>query len=83
MNDGALGAEYHRLGRLGIDPMLAAYQRPRFADVARALGVPSHTIDNVAQAGAVMDEFRSAGGPLLIDVRTSRRSIVPLYRPAP
>jgi len=83
MNDGALGAEYHRLDRLGIDPMLAAYERPRFADVARALGVPSRTIDDVAQAGAVIDEFRSSGGPLLVDVRISRRSIVPLYRPAP
>jgi thiamine pyrophosphate-dependent acetolactate synthase large subunit-like protein len=83
MNDGALGAEYHRLDRLGIDPMLAAYERPRFAEVARALGVPSRTIDDVAQASAVMDEFRSSGGPLLVDVRTSRRSIVPLYRPAP
>jgi thiamine pyrophosphate-dependent acetolactate synthase large subunit-like protein len=83
MNDGALGAEYHRLGRMGIDPMLAAYERPRFADVARAFGLPAHTVDDAAQAAAVMDEFRSSGGPLLVDVRTSRRSIVPLYRPTP
>jgi acetolactate synthase I/II/III large subunit len=83
MNDGALGAEYHRLGRLGIDPMLAAYERPRFAEAARALGVPSRTIEDVAQTGSVMDEFSTSGGPLLVDVRTSRRSIVPLYRPAP
>jgi acetolactate synthase I/II/III large subunit len=81
MNDGALGAEYHRLGRLGIDPELAAYGRPAFEAIAKAFGVPARTLDSVAGAGAAVEAFLSAEGPLLVDVRTSRRSIVPLYRP--
>jgi acetolactate synthase-1/2/3 large subunit len=81
MNDGALGAEYHRLGRIGIDPDLAAYERADFAAIASAFGVPARTLDTPAGVSDVVDAFFSGDGPLLVDVRASRRSIVPLYRP--
>jgi acetolactate synthase I/II/III large subunit len=81
MNDGALGAEYHRLGRMGIDPDLAAYDRAGFEAIAKAFGLPAYTLDTVAGAGDVVEAFLAADGPMLVDVRASRRSIVPLYRP--
>jgi acetolactate synthase-1/2/3 large subunit len=81
MNDGALGAEYHRLGRMGIDPDLAAYERAGFEAVAAAFGVRARTLASVEGASDVVAEFLAADGPLLVDVRASRRSIVPLYRP--
>jgi thiamine pyrophosphate-dependent acetolactate synthase large subunit-like protein len=83
LNDGALGAEYHRLARMGIDPDLAAYERAGFQAVAEAFGVPAYTLRSVEEAREAVAKFLAGDGPMLIDVRTSRRSIVPLYRPLP
>jgi acetolactate synthase I/II/III large subunit len=82
MNDGALGAEFHRLAGMGFDPGQAAYEPPAFARIGEAFGIPSSTLRDPSEAAGAVGAFLSEGGPRLVDVRTSRRVVGRYYRAA-
>jgi acetolactate synthase I/II/III large subunit len=80
MNDGALGAEYHRLASMGFDPNQSAYEPPEFAKIAEAFGIPASTVRDPDEVGAAVHAFVREGGARVVDVRTSRRVVGPYYR---
>ena len=72
MNDGAYGAEFHKLRAAGKSVELTLFDNPQFEDVARALGCTGATARSV-------DELRSAAAtagtldhPLVIDTKITR-----------
>jgi thiamine pyrophosphate-dependent acetolactate synthase large subunit-like protein len=69
LNDGAYGAEVHRLGARGGDPDLARFGRPDLAAVARAFGLGGARL---AAPGDLGRAIATAGGTsLVIDVPMS------------
>jgi acetolactate synthase I/II/III large subunit len=80
MNDGALGAEYHRLERIGFSRDLAAYERADFRRIGEAFGLRASTAETVDQALDAAAQFTRSPEPTLVDVRCSRRVIAPYYR---
>lgn len=71
MNDGALGAEVHKMQAKGLDGSLALVPSPDFAALARGLGATGVSLDNEQElATAVRDAIR-AGGVTVIDAKIS------------
>lgn len=82
VNDGALGAEYHKLRSRGYDPMPAAVPPPPFVEVATAFGLRAAKARTVSELDAALKDA-AAGlrkGPWLIDVRISRSVLAEDYR---
>lgn len=75
LSDGALGAEYHNMVAEGYDPDLSLLPDVDLAGVARQFGCRAGTLTAVDQLGAMVSEFLSGSGPMLIDARVSRRVI--------
>ncbi|MER7007874.1 thiamine pyrophosphate-binding protein [Dactylosporangium sp. NPDC000555] len=84
LNDGAYGAEVHRLGARGGDCGLARFGRPDFAAIAAGFGVRGV---RAAAPDAIGEAVRGAGdGPLVVDVPMSATAISEPYQrmfPAP
>lgn len=78
MNDGALGAEYHKLASSGHDPTEALAEPPDLAVLATALGGRGLRLDDVGHAEAVLPWFDPANGPHVVDCAVSRRVVGPL-----
>jgi thiamine pyrophosphate-dependent acetolactate synthase large subunit-like protein len=78
LNDGAYGAEVHRLGARGGDPGLARFGRPDFAAVAAAFGVRGVRATTCDAIGAAV---REAGDrPLVVDVPMSANAVSEPYQ---
>ena len=56
-NDGAYGAEVHKLRGEGIDPGQAIFGRPDLAAIARGFGLRGTTIGRTADLAPAMDAF--------------------------
>lgn len=80
MNDGAYGAEYHKLKVKKLDEQLAAVPSPDFAAVGTGFGCRGRVARSTEELAAAVDEFLSAKGPMVIDVRMSRNVISIPYR---
>jgi len=71
MNDGALGAEVHKLRAAGHDGQLAVYPSPDFAKITEGMGGSGVRLDSVAQLEATMRSLPAQRRPFLIDARIS------------
>jgi thiamine pyrophosphate-dependent acetolactate synthase large subunit-like protein len=71
MNDGGLGAEFHKLEADGTDASAARIPAPEFARVAEALGARGATAESPAELAAAVRELQASGGPAVIDARIS------------
>lgn len=70
-NDSAFGAELHYLREQGYDDAQTRYANPRFADVARALGLEAITVASLAELPKVKDRLVRTDVPLLLDCRVT------------
>jgi acetolactate synthase I/II/III large subunit len=69
MNDGAYGAEYHHFVRRGWPDGLTRFQRPDYAQLARAAGADGVRIERLEEIPALADRLGVAHGPLVADVK--------------
>ncbi|MET7995760.1 thiamine pyrophosphate-binding protein [Amycolatopsis sp. NPDC005232] len=68
-NDGAYGAEYHKLTAYGIDPAHSFMSWPDIRGVAQGLGARAVSIRKLEELDEVESLTANLGGPLVIDVR--------------
>ena len=80
MNDGAYGAELHKLEVEGIDVGETIFGRPALAAVAQAFGLSGETVTDPAQLPALFDAHLAAGAAEVWDVHVSRNVVSPYYR---
>jgi acetolactate synthase I/II/III large subunit len=80
MNDDGLGAEYHKLGSMGMDPASALMHNPDLAGVSCALGVPAVTVTHVSQLEDAVQRYRDEPGPFLINAVISRRVVSDMFK---
>lgn len=78
VNDGALGAEYHKLAALGVDPSEAVAPTPDLGAVARAFGGRGRQVSDLASVADLPAWFDSGRGPHLADCAVSLSVIGPL-----
>lgn len=78
VNDGALGAEYHKLAALGVDPSEAVAPTPDLGAVARAFGGRGRQVSDLASVADLPAWFTSGRGPHLADCAVSLSVIGPL-----
>jgi acetolactate synthase-1/2/3 large subunit len=69
LNDGAYGAEYVQLRNRGLDPAVSTLKWPDFGPVARSIGARGHTVRNLKELDAALQDLSDVTGPVLIDVR--------------
>jgi len=80
MNDGALGAEYHKLVARTLPPEESAYEYVKFDEVARAFGARGVSVRSTAEIAAA---YSMEGHPQtvnVIDARISRSVTSRWYR---
>ena len=80
LDDGAYGAEVHKLASAGADTSLVEFGRPHLAEVAVAFGLAGHTPTTLDEFGAAVDAHFAGTGSTLIDVPTSLAILTPPYR---
>ncbi|MGH9064713.1 MAG: thiamine pyrophosphate-binding protein [Acidimicrobiales bacterium] len=78
MNDGALGAEYHKLRAEGLDPSQSLAPTPDLASVASALGGTGFRLHDVDQVPDVISWFDRGRGPHVVDCAVSKAVVGPL-----
>jgi acetolactate synthase-1/2/3 large subunit len=57
LNDGAYGAEVHKLRQDGLDDSVAIFGRPDFGAIARGFGLRGATIKDLSQFSPLMQDF--------------------------
>ena len=82
MNDGALGAEFHKLGWKGHDPALATAPSVDFATLAAGFGLAGETVTDLASARRAAGSWANGERPgaLLLDLRISPNVMSRPYR---
>jgi thiamine pyrophosphate-dependent acetolactate synthase large subunit-like protein len=80
MNDGALGAEFHRLRAKGLDPQSATWPTPDLAAIARLFGMSGRRADSLADVERAVGDFLAGEGAALVDVPISRSVVSRPYR---
>lgn len=82
MNDGAYGAEVHKMASLNLDPTLAAFTRVDFAAAAASMAVEGHTLtaESAAKLPQLLESFAADPRPMLVDVHTSPSMLARSYR---
>jgi thiamine pyrophosphate-dependent acetolactate synthase large subunit-like protein len=79
-NDGAYGAEIHKLRHEGIDESGAIFGRPDFKSIAEGFGLRGATVTDVKQFRALMDEYERGDTAMIWDVHTSDEVTTPKMR---
>lgn len=77
-NDGGYGAEYVQYEARDLDPALALFDWPDFAEVARSLGGKGITVRNEDELRAACAAITDLDGPLLVDLRLDPARMIPL-----
>ncbi|HEX6500856.1 MAG TPA: thiamine pyrophosphate-binding protein [Micromonosporaceae bacterium] len=67
MNDGALGAEYHKLRGHGLDPAESIMPSADVCEVATAFGARARRLTSLAQVGEIVEWFDADAGPHVVD----------------
>jgi acetolactate synthase-1/2/3 large subunit len=80
MNDGALGAEYHKLRSEGFDPKWAQVPTPDFGRLAEAFGNSGGTVRSLADVDQQMRAFTHGTGPRYVDVHIPTIVMSPAFR---
>jgi thiamine pyrophosphate-dependent acetolactate synthase large subunit-like protein len=78
VNDGALGAEYHKLAALGVDPSEALAPTPDLGEVARPLGGRGRQVSDLAGVADLPTSFEPDQGPYMADCAVSLAVVGPL-----
>jgi acetolactate synthase-1/2/3 large subunit len=73
MNDRGLGAEAHKLRKLGFDASGALIPTPDLVAIARAVGGDGAVVDTLDGLRSAAAEFQRSGGVRVLDVRISQR----------
>ena len=71
LNDGAFGAEIHKLRRQGLDDSGAMFGRPDFASIARGFGLRGRTITKLGEMAAAFEEYESGDTAMIWDIHIS------------
>ncbi|MCZ2104161.1 MAG: thiamine pyrophosphate-binding protein [Comamonadaceae bacterium] len=76
-NDGGYGAEYLHFTDHDLDPALALFDWPEFAEVARAMGGQGYTVHARADLAGMKDfiQRRSRKGPILVDIKLDPKTM--------
>jgi thiamine pyrophosphate-dependent acetolactate synthase large subunit-like protein len=80
INDRAFGAELHRMPLLEIDARHSTFERPSFAAVAEAFGVPGVEAGTIDALRASLDKGLTHDGPCVVDVLVSPDVVCSPYR---
>lgn len=80
VDDGAFGAEIHKLRVEGVSDANAVYGRPNFEGVATALGLRGATVTDLGQIPALMQEYERGDTAMIWDVHVSDRVMTPPMR---
>jgi acetolactate synthase I/II/III large subunit len=80
MNDGALGAEYHKLRSENFDPRWAQIRTPDFGRLAEAFGNSGGDVRSLADLDGQMRAFTEGTGPRYVDVRIPTAVMSPSFR---
>jgi acetolactate synthase I/II/III large subunit len=68
-NDGAYGAEYHKLKLLGVDPAHSLTSWPPVDTVAESFGAQAHTVRTLSELDQLTEALAERTGPVVIDLR--------------
>ncbi len=79
-NDGAYGAEVHKMSAYRGDGSPAVFGRPDLAAIAEGFGVTGHTVTALDELAGPMKAFDATGESAVIDVHTSVTVISESYR---
>lgn len=77
-NDGGYGAELVQFEARGLNPDLALFKWPAFADLANTLGGTGITVRNESDLEDACAAIATRSGPLLIDLKLDPRTMIPL-----
>jgi acetolactate synthase-1/2/3 large subunit len=80
LNDGAFGAEYHKLKARGKDVKISLNRSPDFVTVAKGFGCRGRLAKTLDDIAVGIDEFLAGEGPMVLDIRISRNVISIPYR---
>lgn len=80
VNDGAFGAEIHKLRVEGIEDKNAVFGRPSFEGMAKALGLNGATITDLGQFEGLMKEYEASNKAAIWDVHVSDQVMAPPMR---
>lgn len=80
LNDGAFGAEVHKLRIQDHFPEQAEFGRPDYEAIAKGFGLRGATISEGAQFAALFDRHLSAGTAEMWNVHISSNVVSPPYR---
>lgn len=77
MNDGAYGAEIHKLRAEGIDDSGAIFGRPDFASIAQGFGLAGATVTDLAQLDDLFAAYSEGDVATVWDVHISDKVVSP------
>lgn len=80
MNDGAYGAEVHKLNAMGLRTDEGIFGPTDLASIARGFGLYAVTVDSDGGTREAIQQWVDEGGPTLIDVKVSPTVVAPSYR---
>lgn len=80
MNDGAYGAEVHKMRSKSVSGEEAVFGRPDLAAVARSFGLNGHTVTAPGQLRSAVEAYLENRTPMLIDVHMSSNVLSRQYR---
>jgi thiamine pyrophosphate-dependent acetolactate synthase large subunit-like protein len=80
VDDGAFGAEIHKLRVDGVSDAGAVFGRPNFEGVAKAFGLGGATIRTLDQLAPALADFEAGGKAAVWDVHVSDRVLTPPMR---
>jgi len=79
-NDGAYGAEIHKLREDGVDDSGAIFGRTDLAAIACGFGIAGHNVTNLHQLPALMDEYHNGDRATVWNVHVSDQVVNPRMR---
>jgi thiamine pyrophosphate-dependent acetolactate synthase large subunit-like protein len=80
LNDGACGAEVHKLRQDGLDESGAIFGSTDFGAIARGFGLRGTTIADLGQLGALMRDYDAQGTAEIWNVPISDQVTSPTMR---
>jgi thiamine pyrophosphate-dependent acetolactate synthase large subunit-like protein len=82
MNDGAYGAEIHKLRADKLDDSGSMWVRRPLANIAKGFGLNGATVTSLDQIAGLLEEFKATKQPTLWDFHISDRVVSPMMRRA-
>jgi acetolactate synthase-1/2/3 large subunit len=80
LNDGAYGAEIHKLRQDGLDERGAIFGRTDFGSIAKGFGLRGTTVGDLGQLGALMRDYDAQGSAEIWNIPISDQVTSPSMR---